>query len=518
MKELEMALVDKDKLTQSVKHLRGKLLEDYEEEMLLKYRNPKELPEWKDGFYFDELDNLKRLAIFNHYAPAMEAVEEVMSFTNGNYDEDDLNLAGQLVLNMYIELFTTMIKRISTDYYLSDNHTPINNVSTKILTQTNKAHGNLNLKVNFEKYMNETGKEQQWTKSTFSINKTAMDSLLYEFGDVNINSLTKNDLDKYKNKLSKLPRRWNYKQNRYFNGCSTLDEIIEKNELIEAEKITLSTVAKYIGVVKRFFDYLHEEAKIDINIAEKLKVIIPRSKKKGSKRKPYSTQDLNTLFNVPFYTTKLEKNIDTKIEKVFIPIISLYSGMRLNEISSLYIDDIQQEDGIYYFDINDDNDKTTKNEGSNRRVPIHPKIIEAGFLDFYNDFKSKNSGRLWSSLTKQEKYDDSAGNDEGIYGKKISSWYGRINRKYVTKNRKKVFHSFRHNAINNLKQQDESKDIIRQLVGHNNNKDKDMTFGTYGEDYSLETVQRVANKIHYNVPALDLVIEKIGAHIRQKEV
>ena len=44
------------------------------------------------------------------------------------------------------------------------------------------------------------------------------------------------------------------------------------------------------------------------------------------------------------------------------------------------------------------NDKKLKNASSERVIPIHPKLIELGFLNFVKEQKKKNSQRLFSHL------------------------------------------------------------------------------------------------------------------------
>ena len=527
MKGFKIALENKDELYS--------FLDNYLNDYLLKreehlYLSPFTLisEQIERGYFAERIEFFQYMIHDNDFKEADEFIKDALKNYSSPLDDTDILDASEHIVKRLLQQEEFIRQRAIDGYYnvsksstnpyfkatKTEQESNVNN--SHVITQPRKTEKKPNLKEYFEDYIRIMKDERQWTKDSVSLNKTVMQSLLYEFGDTDINHLTKDNLDEYKNKLIKLPKSWGNKFNKTFNKCTTLDEIIRKNESIQMQTISLSTVSRYISVVRLFFNYYHEKDKINKNIAKKLKVFIPPRVKKKSHWSPYSIEELETLFNISFYTTQLKKNIDNKIEKVLIPIIALYSGMRLNEITSLYIDDIQKEKNIYYFNINDKKDKTTKNRGSDRRVPIHPKIIETGFLDFYDNLKSKSGGRLWLSLKKDKKYMDSDSYDdrnEGRYSKDFSSWYSRINRKYVTKDKEKVFHSFRSNVINNLKQQEESKDIIKELVGH---ETEDITFDTYGENYSLEIIQKLVNKIHYDVPALDVAIKNIRANINQK--
>ena len=78
----------------------------------------------------------------------------------------------------------------------------------------------------------------------------------------------------------------------------------------------------------------------------------------------------------------------------------LYTGAHLNELCQLYVNNIKEIDKIWCIDINrNTNDKKLKNASSERVIPIHPKLIELGFLNFLKEQKKKNSQRLFSHLT-----------------------------------------------------------------------------------------------------------------------
>lgn len=79
-------------------------------------------------------------------------------------------------------------------------------------------------------------------------------------------------------------------------------------------------------------------------------------------RAGFTDDELKKIFNPKTYPRKIA--ID-RIYDFWVPIIALYSGMRLNEICQLYIDDVVKfNKNIYYFDLTDERKdqhlKTTK--------------------------------------------------------------------------------------------------------------------------------------------------------------
>ena len=83
------------------------------------------------------------------------------------------------------------------------------------------------------------------------------------------------------------------------------------------------------------------------------------------------------------------------------------------------------------------------------------------------------------------------------YGQYFQRWYGRFNRKFVTEDKKKTFHSTRHVFINFLKQHDISETIIKELVGHS---DQSITTGLYGKSYNVKLLYETIQRIDYEVP------------------
>ena len=85
-------------------------------------------------------------------------------------------------------------------------------------------------------------------------------------------------------------------------------------------------------------------------------------------------------------------------DKYWLPLLGLYHGNRLEEFAQLHRSDVRCEDGIWYMDINDDDQKQLKNDQSKRRVPVHPFVQELGFLEYVNSVATEPKGRIFPQL------------------------------------------------------------------------------------------------------------------------
>jgi integrase len=164
----------------------------------------------------------------------------------------------------------------------------------------------------------------------------------------------------------------------------------------------------------------------------------------------------------------------------------MYSGMRLNEICQLYVSDLIELDGLVCFDVNDEADKRLKNKSSRRVVPVHPELLKLGLMEYVKKMKGSANPRLWMNL--------SYGRDG--YGQHFSRWFQRYNRKYITQDPKKVFHSLRHTVADTLKQAGVETSVISELLGHSHDKGN-MTLSRYGKRYRPKVLLDALMKLDY---------------------
>ena len=73
---------------------------------------------------------------------------------------------------------------------------------------------------------------------------------------------------------------------------------------------------------------------------------------------------------------------------------------------------------IWAINLNADSmDKSIKTEAGNRIIPLHPKLIDLGLLDYVKQMKNQNHLKLFPNLKKLK----STG-----YGTMISRWFANI--------------------------------------------------------------------------------------------
>ena len=347
-------------------------------------------------------------------------------------------------------------------------------------------HQSTRISEGIDKFVGE--KSNITNKSVWEIRHT-LDLLIQEFGDISLGKLNREMCVKFKDDLQKLPKnRTKLPQYRDLD----FHELVKLN-VVEKDRISRTTVNNNLGYVSSFMKWCVINGYVDINFFEgmRLKKLI----RVRDERDRFEEKELKQIFQKQNYIefTEVEKQ---KYEYYWCPLISLFSGMRLNEICSLYLDNIIQVKGNHRekrwcFNIleePDRPDKHLKTLSSRRIVPIHDILIDLNFLEFVELLKQrhKNRQRLFQELKLSE----------GSYIRNVSRFF---NRRYLTKlglkTERKTFHSLRHTVIDHLKQQGIDVSFINELVGHSSGN---IDLDRYGKGYNSDILyNKCVKKILY---------------------
>jgi integrase len=216
----------------------------------------------------------------------------------------------------------------------------------------------------------------------------------------------------------------------------------------------------------------------------------------AERRNPYSVDQLKVIFGSPLFKGHRSERCRHEPGKMLIrdgkywvPLIALYSGMRMGEIVQLLVSDIKQDGGVWYFDVNkgEEGEKKLKTSSSKRRVPVHPALVQAGLLDHL--VGKKGNARIFSDIQRGK---------DGYYSHNFSKWWGRYSRHIGFQTKKTAFHSFRHNFKDALQSAEVPEYISRSLLGHADNS----VHGQYGSGPSVTTLKQAIDK---TFPNLDLL-------------
>jgi len=162
----------------------------------------------------------------------------------------------------------------------------------------------------------------------------------------------------------------------------------------------------------------------------------------------------------------------------WVPWLCAYSGARVAEICQLRAEDIVQIDGIWCLKI-DPEAGSIKTAGSERAVPLHPALIDTGFLTFAGTIKK---GPLFPKLP-ADRFGSRGGNGTRIIGK----WVRLLG---IEDKRLASSHSWRHRLKTLGRRHGLAPDIVDAMTGHRGRTVAD----SYGE-FPMEALHREISKI-----------------------
>lgn len=180
----------------------------------------------------------------------------------------------------------------------------------------------------------------------------------------------------------------------------------------------------------------------------------------------------------------------------WVPWIACFTGARISEICQLERSDIAISSGIHFFRMTTENDSETegpaasggadsrkhlKNFSSKRVIPIHPRLIEEGFLDFVASCPGKE---LFTDASP-----DRFGNRGGNATKVISRWVRE--KLSIIDPRISPSHSFRHRFSTLCRNYQVHPEMRDRMMGHSRGGASEL----YGEGYWVSTLDPELRKI-----------------------
>ncbi len=339
-----------------------------------------------------------------------------------------------------------------------------------------------------------------WVAKTEHEHRVWMSHFIAIMGDRPLPTYTKAHARAFKAILLKLPANWN--KYSALEGLP-LDKAANKAHELGMAPMSDNNVNKLLGYVGSFWTWAEnhfDDAPLPPFRGLKIRI----RKKVREDRDPFTLEELHAIFKAPLYTGcrslshwKYPGGLVPRDAGIFwVPLISLYTGARLGEVIQLYTRDVREEDGITFFDINNEGeDKRLKNLNSNRAVPIHSALIDMGLMDHVERRSQQNENRLFPDLL--------MGRD-GYYSSPFSKHFNRFLTSVGIKHRRNAFHSFRHCFEDACRDCDISKEVMDALQGHG---EHGMS-ARYGRGFMLRKLDEALKKSRYRDLDLSHLIVK----------
>lgn len=301
-----------------------------------------------------------------------------------------------------------------------------------------------------EKFWQFAKLENRWTGKTEGERREHIDLLYERLGrDLLVSGFGREQAHLMRETLVKYPvNRHKLAQTR----GKPLDEVLDLEGVRTLHPVTIN---KYLQTYRGLFGWAVQNGYAARNPFDGLALRADKVNAEAP-RLPFSDRQLETI-----RAALLSKDADHVQNHRWGTLIAIHSGARLNEVAQLHLEDVKQVDGIWCFDFNQKPGtlKKLKNAASRRVIPVHPKLLEYGFLDFLTTMKARTGNeRLFPDFS----YSKSDG-----YGRNLGRW---VNESLLPdlgiKSKQLTFHSFRHTMIRKLIAADIPQAHIMAIVGH----------------------------------------------------
>ena len=200
-------------------------------------------------------------------------------------------------------------------------------------------------------------------------------------------------------------------------GELPLKQAIERAEADGRPALSPVTQQSYLRALTDILDLAFKKRLIPSNPAEGVSPVKRETITPENKRRPFDAEQLAQFFTCAYYQKCARSGpqpfaYDEDGWRFWLPLISLFTGARPNEICQLEVHDIRQTDaGAWYFDIaimsDDDADagerrgverKKLKTLYSRRKIPIHTQLVRMGILRFVMERRKAGQTRLFPTL------------------------------------------------------------------------------------------------------------------------
>lgn len=217
-------------------------------------------------------------------------------------------------------------------------------------------------------------------------------------------------------------------------------------------------------------------------------------------RPQFTIEELNRLFRSSLHTECSQGK--ERGGRFWVPLLSLFHGFRCNEACQLYSEDVKTVEGITFIAIREEREdgskceKKLKTKQSKRDVPLHPELIQLGFMDFVQErMADRSCPRLFPELKPGNK---------GYFSDSFSKWFARFVELTVGSGCRATMHSFRHQFRDATRAARLPAESVARLAGWEDGEgpaSRQMNHYGRGAGY-LRTLAEDITKIEY--PGLDL--------------
>lgn len=200
---------------------------------------------------------------------------------------------------------------------------------------------------------------KRWDQQTAAQARATFRLFVEVCGDKPVAAYTRKDASRFRDLIERLPQDYS-KHPRY--RSLTVEQILAAHTALAPETrskpITQKTVKRHCSALSSLWNAAVSREDAATNIFSDFR--FANSRKASEQRDMWERPDLQRLFTTPVWTgcaaaarRTTPGSVILRDEKFWLPLIAVFTGLRQEEICQLHVEDIRQDEDIWYLDIND---------------------------------------------------------------------------------------------------------------------------------------------------------------------
>ena len=342
--------------------------------------------------------------------------------------------------------------------------------------------------------------------------------------DIPVRSIDRTHIRSLHERLRQLPAR----QGQRDDGVEAMERI-RQGLKAKHPPPSLNSVSKKLGHIKPFLFFAKRRGWITQEVVDELDLAVQAATGAEVKlqtltqRKAGAVALSDTELKRLFEQKDFAMGASSASYKYWTPLLYLYNGLRVSESSGLYTNDIFEIEGVLCLSVvndlitgengefdsealtidrfqpgvemSEEEFRRVKNTASRRVIPVHPRLIELGFLQLTSERKraGEKPARLFPDLRWEQK---------SMYGRQPSEYIRKLLKSAgVHQPRRKVAHSLRSNFSQRLATTGLADELQSRVLGHSTGTMKDRSYGETddGPSLPLQIVYDAIGKVRFDI-------------------
>lgn len=320
--------------------------------------------------------------------------------------------------------------------------------------------------------------------------QVAVERFIELLGDKGIEEIRKQDISEFRNLMEQLPAR----PKRDVSAMPLRQQIAHAEEH-SLPRLSAATVKKLGRALSAVLGLAVDDGLLEYNPAHGVTYTVDVVNPLNKPERTFTDPELATIFGSSLFAARADHPRFGEA-RYWVPLILYYTGARVGEICQLYVADLMQQDGIWFFRIAElREDQSVKSRSSNRDIPVHSHLLTLGLLDYVSSLPA--DGRLFPRLQQS--------GPRKKYSVRLGVWWQRYLRLRLNVGRDGIQpnHSFRHTAITHLRDAEVREDTQNAIGGHSQSTGQAAIGREYGV-YTLSMKREAIEKIPLApIPAAD---------------